>query len=363
MKTVTTARWSSPDVEQHKHTVGHETYNARLLAMVLLKSITDEFMTTLFHRIPTVLRNDGSYLLWAISHNIHRNNVAFHEHIRDKIRTATLASFDNDIDRYIIAIKNFLKMITPATGSTTDKTGLLTYILKQLKLCNVPLFQDYIRKIHVAFQEGDHSTMTPSSLLQQVDDKIRALKHASEWNASVNYQPSAMALMSSTSSTHLELLLKQQNALISKLLHLQQKDGKHGNSYNEWKHTPPTNPDDIRRFNGKIFRWCTKCNNGQGQWASAHDTKTHVDNFRHDRNKQNAGHGAHPKGPHQRNLRRGRALLANQDSQPPDPTPDDGDDTADTTNLASLTANAARVRFAQDMDAGWRFDVSDALED
>jgi len=254
-------------------------------------------------------------------------------------------------------------MITPATGSTTDKTGLLTYILKQLKLCNVPLFQDYIRKIHVAFQEGDHSTMTPSSLLQQVDDKIRALKHASEWNASVNYQPSAMALMSSTSSTHLELLLKQQNALISKLLHLQQKDGKHGNSCNEWKHTPPTNPDDIRRFNGKIFRWCTKCNNGQGQWASAHDTKTHVDNFRHDRNKQNAGHGAHPKGPHQRNLRRGRALLANQDSQPPDPTPDDGDDTADTTNLASLTANAARVRFAQDMDAGWRFDVSDALED
>jgi hypothetical protein len=130
----TSARWESQDIEQHKHTIGHDTYNAGLLAMVITNSLTDDFMNTLIHRIPSSLRNDGTYLLWAVSHNIHHNNIAFHEHIRDKIRLATLAAQDNDIDKYIITLKNYLKMITPLSGSTSTETGLLTYILKELKL-------------------------------------------------------------------------------------------------------------------------------------------------------------------------------------------------------------------------------------
>jgi hypothetical protein len=57
-------------IDQHKHTVGHPTYNARLLAMVLTNTTSDKFMTTIIHCIPADLRNDGSFLLWAVSHNI-----------------------------------------------------------------------------------------------------------------------------------------------------------------------------------------------------------------------------------------------------------------------------------------------------
>ena len=266
-----TAHWESEDVDKDKHTVGHSTYNARLLSMVIMNSITDEFMITLIHKVPTILRNDGTYLLWAVSHNIHRNNGAFHEHIRDKIRTATLAQHDNNIIKYIMYVKNHLKMITPVSGNNSTENGLLTYILRQLKQCSVHLFQEYIRTLHVAFQEGKHLTMTPTTLLSNVEDKIRALKHTSEWTIDEAVSTPAMALVSTSAPPSvLKELLKQQTSLLSKPLEKQKGSQ---NTYNDWKYKAPANLQDIRRFNGKIFRWCTKCNNGQGQWASAHDTK------------------------------------------------------------------------------------------
>jgi len=222
MQAATTDHWSSPDAEKDKHTVGHPTYNARLLSIVLMSSITDDFMTTLIHKVPTALHNNGTYLLWSVSHNIHHNNIAFHEHIREKICTATILEHDNDITKYIITIKNYLKMITPLSGSTSAENGLLTYILRQLKLCNAHLFQEYIHTLHVAFQEGKHSNMTPTSLLSKVEDKIRALKHASEWTLDESVATPAMALVTTSSTTSsLEELLKQQIALISKLLEAQ----------------------------------------------------------------------------------------------------------------------------------------------
>jgi hypothetical protein len=68
-------------------------------------------------------------------------NVAFHEHIHEKIRNATLSNHQDDINKYIITIKNSLKMITPLSGTTENETGLLIYILCQLKLCSVLLFR------------------------------------------------------------------------------------------------------------------------------------------------------------------------------------------------------------------------------
>ena len=58
----TGAHWDSPTVDQDKHTVGHPTYNARLLAIVIVNSLTNEFLTNLIHCIPSKLRNDGTYL-------------------------------------------------------------------------------------------------------------------------------------------------------------------------------------------------------------------------------------------------------------------------------------------------------------
>jgi hypothetical protein len=136
-------------------------------------------------------------------------------------------------------------MITSLSGSTSAENGLLTYILCQLKLCNVHLFQEYICTLHIAFQEGKHRNMTPTSLLSEVEDKIRALKHASEWTLDEPVTTPAMALVTTSSTTSsLEELLKQQTAPMSKLLEAQK--GGHGqNTYNDWKHKAPANLNDI----------------------------------------------------------------------------------------------------------------------
>jgi hypothetical protein len=348
-------RWTSATVDIDKHTVGNTTYNARLLAMVILNSITNAFMTTLIHRNPTILCNDGTFLLWSVCHNIHQNNVAFQEHIHHKIRSTTLADHGGDVDQYIIAMKNHLKMITPLNDTAHNENGLITYILCQLKMCSVPLFQDYIRKLHVAFQEGDHSDLTPTSLLTTVENKIRALKHAHEWNHQDQSTSPAMALTGSTTQpSALEVLLQQQTTLLGKIL---EKQTKQHSSYHEWKHSAPANLTDIRRHNGKIFRWCTKCNNGQGQWASAHDTKTHVDSFRHNKGKSNE----HNRSQNSNGPKHG-AAMATTGNQGKHTTPDSA--TAyDLDNLPSTSALASRVCFAQDMENAWRFDVSDAIDE
>jgi hypothetical protein len=344
----TESRWDSSTIDTDKHTVGHATYSARLLGMVIINSVTDTFMTTLIHRIPTKLCNDGTNLLWAVCHNIHRNNVAFHEHIGEKIRVATLADNRNDVTTYIISIKNYLKMITPISGSTTDDNGLLTNILHQLKVCPVPLFRDYIRKLHVGFQKGEFPDFTPIKLLTQVEDKIRALKHASEWSQDNSSSPSAMALVTSASHTPsaLEYLIKQQTILITKLLEHRSKDSK--GSYHDWKHKAPANLQEIRRYNGKVFKWCTKCNGRQGQWASAHDTKTHIDGFRQEKGKFPSGQRHRP-----------NAMIATTDGGQHSAT---DDILTGTPPQGATTANQARIDLAAGLDAAWRFDVSDELE-
>jgi len=350
LKSITESQWTIPSVDQDKHTIGHVTYNACLLAMVILNSVTDDFMTTLIHRVPTLLRNDGTYLLWSVCHNIHRNNVAFHEHTREKIRVATVLDHGNDVSNYIIGIKNHLKMITPLSGTTEGENGLLTYILHQLKACPIPMFQEYIRKIHVSFQEGKHPDMTPMTLLADVKDNIWALKHAAEWLPSLTPSPSAMALVTSSSSpSTLEDLLRQQTALIGKLLEGANKGSK--NSYHEWKFKAPANLQDIHRHNGKVFRWCTKCNGGQGQWASAHDTATHLDGFRQERGRS----ANNPRHQRSGNPRCDSALQAQADSDQPGP-PEGNQQTPH-----AMTSDRANLATA--LESSWRFDVSDDLMD
>ncbi len=72
-------------------------------------------------------------------------------------------------------------MISSSKQNNVDQNGLITYILCQLKLSNISLFQDYIRKLHVSFQDAKHLNLTISSLLLSIEDKITVLKHTGEW--------------------------------------------------------------------------------------------------------------------------------------------------------------------------------------
>jgi hypothetical protein len=84
-----------------------------------MASISHELTITIINCTPSIYCNDGTYLLWAITNNIHRNNIAFVKLIREKTVNATLAHHENDVEKYLIFIKNHSCMI--AKKSTTNE--------------------------------------------------------------------------------------------------------------------------------------------------------------------------------------------------------------------------------------------------
>jgi hypothetical protein len=258
-----------------------------------MNSITNEFLPTILNRIPHLLRNDGTYLLWSLSHNIHRNNISFTEHISEKIRLATLSQFNNDVTNYIIFLKDNLRMITNPTAPTSEHNGLITYILRQLKDSTIYMFQKYIGELHVDYQEAKLGNITVTKLLLQIEDKIRVLKHAGEWIEADTAQPTAMALVAGTKLLPQleEILSKQIKAQLTQLIERNKSLQSHNNNNNnntnrtgfvhqEWMFVPPSTSGETQQYNNKTFTWCTKCRQGKGQWVSAHDSNTHVDGFR-----------------------------------------------------------------------------------
>jgi hypothetical protein len=105
------------------------------------------------------------------------------------------------MEKYLLFIKNHLRMITPKTASLKQYKGLITYILCQLKLTNNPIFLRYVQDIHISYQEGKLRKYTPMNLIQDAEDKIRVLKHASAWDPSNPLETPAMALTATPTLT------------------------------------------------------------------------------------------------------------------------------------------------------------------
>jgi len=125
-------RWSSTTIDDDMHSVGHDSFNARLLAKLLRASVTEDFHSTLINKVPQSYHCDGTYLLWAIGNHVYRNNVAFVEHVREQIIATTLADHNNDVPKYLPSIKNKLRMMTSPTQSDSHSShGLLVYILRR----------------------------------------------------------------------------------------------------------------------------------------------------------------------------------------------------------------------------------------
>jgi aromatic ring-opening dioxygenase LigB subunit len=113
-------QWMSSHVSTNKHTINHSTFNARVLARLLLSSITDDFCITVINHIPLEYRNDGPLLLWIICNNIHRNNIAFVKSIKCRIRESTLSQFGTDVPKYIQHIKDNIRLITTSGDTATS---------------------------------------------------------------------------------------------------------------------------------------------------------------------------------------------------------------------------------------------------
>jgi hypothetical protein len=234
----------------------------------------------------------------------------------------TLAAHNNDVLKYLLMIKNKLRMMTsPTQPASQTHHGLLVYILRQLKQTQIVAFQEYIRDLHIQFQEGKLSDKSPSALITAIEDCIRILQHAGEWtdtstSSDVNpmalfttstngMSPSIKAYIDQIVDQHLKTLTPPNAPNPTGLLN----NGKlppnrpkiPGRFHKEWMFIPPKLSTQQLTYNNSTFYWCTKCNNGAGQWVTSHQTSTHVDGFCHPRSRaamQPTNPGQHLHHPH-----------------------------------------------------------------
>jgi len=232
-------RWEAITNSRDKHTLSHPTFNARILAKLLLKSLTDDFSITIVNRIPTALCNDGPLFLWTICHHFHRNNVAFVESTKHRIRSATLANFSNDPCAYILHIKDNLRLITLNDGASSDHNDLLIHLFTQLTSAPIKAFAEWAQKLYVDYLEAKLTIMTPTTFLKDADDKAQVLKHAGQWQDTET--PAVMALQAAfdpqrqESHQTIQRLMAHIGQIHRRLPHLQQH-----------RQYTPKHPDDNR---------------------------------------------------------------------------------------------------------------------
>jgi hypothetical protein len=279
-------RWDSPTVFQDKITIDHPTYNARCLARVIIGSITDDFSQTIISRIDDNLRHDGPLLLWYICNNIHRNNIAFNETIKAKIRSATLSQFHDDVFKYLSYLRDNLRLIVIADDKNNQHQDLLTYIFESLSACAVPKFKESIQQWHVDYLEAKLNDLSPIELIKMAEDKVQILQHANQWADADT--PAVMAL-----KLELQRKDKDQDELVKHIMaHITKVANRHNPrntpfQYPEWMITPPHSITEIyKNMNGKQYVWCTRCRRGNGLWVCTHTTETHTDGYRRSRTKR-----------------------------------------------------------------------------
>jgi hypothetical protein len=279
------ARWTSPTLQQDKFDINHPTYQTRVLAKLLLASLTEDFCVTIVHRVNTTYRNDGLVILWTICNNVHRSNIAFTETIKAKIRNITLADF-NTIDKYFINVKDSLSLITSSDAADATKhNDLIIYIFNQLTECSVAPFKHYISRLHVQYLEASLPDMTPVKLLQLAEDKICILRHANQW---VETEESSLMALKAQMLQQKQDSDKTIQRLVAHVGRLAQRNLKRGpqdhnasptNRYPAWMIQPPQPGQHTQLVNNRLYSWCTKCRKGQGLWVCRHTTDTHVDGF------------------------------------------------------------------------------------
>jgi len=102
-------------------------------------------------------------------------------------------------------------------------------------------FQEYIHTLHIQFQEGKLTDKTPHNLIVAIEDRIRILQHAGEWDTTPTLDINPMALLSAPTDT-----------------------------------IPPTMK---AYFDQQLHNYLRSL----GQWVNLHQTQTHIDGFRHPR--------------------------------------------------------------------------------
>lgn len=215
----------------------------------------------------------------------------FIETIKSKIRDTKLSHVGEDVCKYITIIRDNLRLITSTDDSASEHNDLIVHILTQLCLSPIKPFKEAMQQLHVDYLEVKLPNLTPSKLLKHTDDKAQILQHAGQWIDNKTPAVMALKLALETQKSENDKLVKHIVAHVGKLIHQHPYQNKSQNYNNDrynlnpsnkrpyangteqhnqnssWTTIPPSNPNETRVHDRRVYSWCTKCRMGQGLWV------------------------------------------------------------------------------------------------
>ncbi len=199
--------WGAAGAATQHHTRGSATYNARLLGVFLMNSLTNDFAALLHSRIDPAYSSDGPLLLHTMCTHIHRNHIAFVESVKGKIRLATLAEYKDDVPEFLRFLQDNLRLITSAGHDDEAHNNLIPHILLQLRNTKIPIFQQTILKWHRQYMENKLK-LTSNKLVTMADEECQILKHSHQWVETIDPSIVAMQALVQTTSGQSNDILK-----------------------------------------------------------------------------------------------------------------------------------------------------------
>ena len=268
-----------------------------------LPTLSNDFLTILYSRIPPRYSADGSLLLHTMCTHIHRNHTAFVESIKNTIRLTTLHEHKDDVSLFLRSIQDNLRLISSTGDEDSSHNDLLPHIFLQLRATKIPIFQQEVLRWHRQYMEGKMKT-TPLKLVQMADEECQILRHSHQWVETID--PSVTALQASLEdrSKQSQNILRQLTAHLGYYqprqghpdIHFSARDSASrrtldGGSF----YDAPANLHTPKYFEGRYWYFCTKCGRN-GRWVCTHRDDTHREPFDNHRETQNPEKGVQPPG-------------------------------------------------------------------
>lgn len=97
------SRWTPKNQIKSLRQDNPDFYYPRILGLVVIRSVTDEFYTTLQNYAGIELSNDGPLLLWLTLTHFHTSTISYMARLKSDIRDQSLAMHhNNDIGAYLV---------------------------------------------------------------------------------------------------------------------------------------------------------------------------------------------------------------------------------------------------------------------
>ncbi len=300
------ARWTLPNQAKCLRQDCPELFFPRILGLVVIRSVTDEFYTTLQNYAGVELSKDGPLLLWLILTHFHTSTISYMSKIRSDIRQRSLANHHNhDVASYLIWLRHQVDTLNQTTsdGSTSHHSDLIEPIFQQLLTTKSTRLRRHIEDWHLDYHR-EEKTLTVLSLIDMTDRTCKALRCTNQLHTDAD--PELLALQAKlTKQTQLTTqVIRALNESLSKTsAHGKpqptgaQTGGKHRQNGRPhaghrppkpaWYEAPRTDPAQTYEHDGRTWHWCPKCGpDAKGKWVCTHTATTHSDNY--DRKRKHA---------------------------------------------------------------------------